>query len=130
MQAWPRPSSGPNGVYTRPTNRGAGLRGTGLLPGVFSPVCVRSPATAQKGGATSIPPRRTLILMRSLLDFFGGLYQLTRLAVISRFRFKGPYWRWRLHTAFGRGYPASKATLIKSILDYGVWMHRMRRGRV
>jgi hypothetical protein len=66
--------------------------------------------------------------MRTLLDTLGGLYQLTRLAVLSRFRFRGPYWRWRLHTAFGRGFPPSRWELLRALLAYGRWMHRMRRG--
>lgn len=63
--------------------------------------------------------------MRTLL----GLYELARLALLSRFRFKGPYWTWRLHTAFGRGYPSSKAELIRAVLAYGRWIHDMRRRR-
>jgi hypothetical protein len=67
--------------------------------------------------------------VRSLIDTLGGLYELLRLAVISRFRFSGAYWQWRLQTAFGRGYPASRAELLRSILDYGRWVYRTRRGR-
>lgn len=66
--------------------------------------------------------------MRLILDTIGGLYELLRLGVISRFRFRGPYWQWRLHTAFGRGYPASKLELARSVLSYARWVHRMRRG--
>lgn len=65
-------------------------------------------------------------MIRTILDFFGGLYQLARLGVITRFRFRGEYWQWRLHTAFGRGYPRSRVQLWCSILDYGIWMHRIR----
>lgn len=61
-----------------------------------------------------------------MLDTLGGLWQLLRLAALSRFRFRGPYWQWRLHTAFGRGYPASRRELVRSILDYGRWIHRLR----
>jgi hypothetical protein len=61
-----------------------------------------------------------------VLDLLGGLYELARLAILTRFRFKGPYWQWRLHTAFGRGYPP-RAELIWSVLEYGRWVHRMRR---
>jgi hypothetical protein len=66
--------------------------------------------------------------MRWLCDTLGGLYQLARLAVLSGLRFRGPYWQWRLHTAFGRGYPPTRGELLRSILEYGRWMHRMRRG--
>lgn len=63
--------------------------------------------------------------MRWLLDTLGGMYQLLRLAALSGFRFRGAYWTWRMHTAFGRGYPP-KRELISSILEYGRWMHRHR----
>lgn len=66
--------------------------------------------------------------MRHALDTLGGLYELLRLALISRFRFRGPYWQWRLHTAFGRGMPP-RAELIHSVLDYARWVYRSRRGR-
>ncbi|MCC6660516.1 MAG: hypothetical protein IT437_06475 [Phycisphaerales bacterium] len=66
--------------------------------------------------------------MRRLLDTLGGLYQLARLGVLTRFRFRGPYWQWRLHTAFGRGHPPRRE-LVRSVLEYGRWMHRMRRDR-
>lgn len=67
--------------------------------------------------------------MPSPLDILGGLWQLLRLGWISRFRFMGPYWQWRLHTAFGKGYPSSRWELVKSVISYGIWMHRMRRFR-
>jgi hypothetical protein len=64
--------------------------------------------------------------MRRFLETLGGLYQLARLGVISKFRFKGAYWQWRMHTAFGRGYPSTRAELIRSTLEYGRWMHRLK----
>lgn len=66
--------------------------------------------------------------MRSFVETLFGLYRLLGLAVCSRFRFRGPYWTWRLHTAFGRGYPGSRWDLVRGVLAYGRWMHRMRRG--
>ena len=65
--------------------------------------------------------------MRRLCDNFAGLWQLFRLARLSGFRFKGPYWTWRMQTAFGRGMPATRAELYRSVLEYGRWMARMRR---
>jgi len=62
-----------------------------------------------------------------LRDTIGALYELARLAVITRFRFRGPYWRWRFETAFGRGLPASRRELLHRLLDYARWMHRVRR---
>jgi hypothetical protein len=67
--------------------------------------------------------------VQHLLETLGGLYELLRLGLISRFRFRGPYWSWRLHTAFGRGYPRSRAELVRSVLAYGRWIYRTRRGR-
>lgn len=65
--------------------------------------------------------------MRWIRETCGGLYELIRLGFLSGFRFKGAYWQWRLHTAFGRGYPASKGELVRSVLEYGRWIHRLRR---
>ena len=67
--------------------------------------------------------------MSRLLDTIGALFQLLRLGLITGFRFRAPYWSWRLHTAFGRGYPLRRRELFASILEYGRWVHRMRRGR-
>lgn len=66
--------------------------------------------------------------VQAIIDWFGGLYELARLAVITRARFNGPYWHWRLHTAFGRGYPP-RAETIRAVLAYGRWVYRSRRGR-
>ncbi len=55
-----------------------------------------------------------------------GLWELCRMALLSGFRIRGAYWNWRLHTAFGRGFPP-KADLIRSVLRYGAWVHRMRK---
>ena len=66
--------------------------------------------------------------VRTILDTLGGCYELARLAVLSRFRFRGAYWSWRTYTAFGRGYPASRWELVRAVLAYARWMHRMRRG--
>jgi len=66
--------------------------------------------------------------MQGVIDTLGGLYELARLAVISRFRFRGAYWTWRMHTAFGRGKPPLPQ-LLSSVLDYGRWAYRTRRMR-
>jgi hypothetical protein len=71
--------------------------------------------------------------MRWLMDTIGGLYQLARLGAVTGFRFRGEYWTWRWHTAFGRGGPGGPGTMgrwemLRSILDYGRWVHRVRRG--
>jgi hypothetical protein len=69
--------------------------------------------------------------MRFLIETIGGLYELFRLGVITRFRFRGPYWTWRMETAFGidpAQYPPFSARL-HAALDYGRWVYRMKRGR-
>ncbi len=66
--------------------------------------------------------------MRWLLDTIGGIWELARLGWITGFRFRGPYWQWRMHTAFGRGMPATRGELVRSVLAYARWVHRMRRG--
>ena len=53
--------------------------------------------------------------MRWLLDTLGGLWQLLRLGVLTRFRFRGDYWQWRLATAFGTNRTATRAELIRSV---------------
>lgn len=65
--------------------------------------------------------------MGKLSDVPGGLFELLRLGIITRFRFRGAYWTWRLHTAFGRGYPASRTELLRSVVRYGIWVRQMRR---
>jgi hypothetical protein len=68
--------------------------------------------------------------VRWVLDTIGGLYELARLAVISRFNLRGPYWTWRLHTAFGRGFPGSRWEMARAVMDYARWVHRMRRNHL
>lgn len=68
-------------------------------------------------------------MLQRVIDTLGGLYELARLACITRCRFRGPYWRWRMETAFGRGLPHSRSELLRSLLHYGVWCYRTRRSR-
>lgn len=77
--------------------------------------------------AQHAPATRGMSHSIRLRDIPGGLYELARLALITRMRFRGPYWTWRLHTAFGRGYPASRAELYASVIEYGIWIRRIRR---
>lgn len=55
-----------------------------------------------------------------------GCFMLLGLLVRSGFRLRGPYWRWRIDTAFGRGLPESRWERIHTTIDYGAWMWRMR----
>jgi hypothetical protein len=69
--------------------------------------------------------------MRHLLDMLGGLWELLLLAGRSRFRLRSGYWRWRAETAFGAG-PQPRPTRwrrARAVLEYGRWVHRMKRGR-
>lgn len=67
--------------------------------------------------------------MRKLIDTIGGIYELARLALISRFRMRSAYWRWRFETAFGSD-TAKRPNWIarmRATIDYGRWVHRMRK---
>ncbi len=63
------------------------------------------------------------------IDTLGGIFELLRLGVLTRFRFRGEYWRWRLHTAFGAAGPGSCREGFAAIMDYGRWVYRIRRTR-
>ena len=67
--------------------------------------------------------------MRRLRDTLGGVWELTALAVASRFRLSNRYWRWRDETAFGSD-PAVRPGSIarwRAMLAYGRWVYRMKR---
>ncbi len=69
--------------------------------------------------------------MRGVLNTLGGLWELARLGVQTRFKFTGPYWRWRIDTAFGTDpvrWPPRRQRL-HAMLDYARWMYRMKRRR-
>ncbi|MFN7020097.1 MAG: hypothetical protein ACK4WH_02055 [Phycisphaerales bacterium] len=68
-------------------------------------------------------------MLRNILELPCALFCLLRLAIRTRFRFRGEYWSWRLNTAYGRGMPSSRWALILSTIDYGRWMHRTLRMR-
>ncbi|MEN0020947.1 MAG: hypothetical protein AAF747_08710 [Planctomycetota bacterium] len=64
--------------------------------------------------------------MSVLTDAIGGMWALLRLGIATRFSFTGPYWTWRMQTAFGRGMPESKLEMLVAVYRYAVWMHRMK----
>lgn len=66
-------------------------------------------------------------MITRLRDAFGAAYELARLAVLTRFRFRGQYWQWRMETAFGRGMPATRRELFRRLFEYAKWMRRMRK---
>lgn len=66
-----------------------------------------------------MPPVRTLT----------AIYALFLLAIRSRFRLRGAYWRWREETAFGTDptrHPPFRERM-RMILEYGHWVHQMRK---
>lgn len=68
--------------------------------------------------------------MGRVVDFFGSLWVLMSLAMVSKFRLKGRYWSWRLMTAFPDGSPpGGKIGFVRFGLDYGRWAWRIRRLR-
>lgn len=64
--------------------------------------------------------------LRALRDTLGAIYQLARLFALSGFRRSAPYWAWRTHTAIGNA-TMPKRELVRAALEYGRWVHRMRR---
>jgi hypothetical protein len=68
-------------------------------------------------------------MIRWAIDTLGGLIELCRLALVSRFRLRSRYWQWRWQTAFGRGAPATRLETVAAVLQYARWVRRMRRGQ-
>ena len=84
----------------------------------------RAPDMMYRNAVTSV-----CSFMRALIETVGGLWCLMRLAIQSRFRLRGPYWRWRMETAFGHQPERSPSrwTRWRAVIDYGRWVYRMRR---
>lgn len=66
-------------------------------------------------------------LTRAWTETAGGLVLLARLGLVTRFRLRGAYWRWRTDTAFGRGWPTGRWARLHAIIDYTRWLWRMHR---
>lgn len=66
--------------------------------------------------------------MGLLRDLPLATYELARMAIVARFRLRGPYYTWRWQTAFGRGTPP-RAELLRGLVEFGAWAHRVRTGR-
>ncbi|MCP3904231.1 MAG: hypothetical protein GY715_11420 [Planctomycetes bacterium] len=69
--------------------------------------------------------------MRFLIDTLGGLWELALLGARTGFRIRGPYWRWRIETAFGSdpGRRPPRRQRVHAVLEYARWIYRMKRGR-
>ena len=65
---------------------------------------------------------------RVLLDACIGFL---RLAIATRFRLRGAYWRWRMETAFGtdRSKCPDRKQMVRLAIEYAAWTTRMRRLR-
>ncbi len=63
------------------------------------------------------------------LSLVVAIFALLRLGVLTRFALSGPYWSWRLHTAYGdpstNAVPQSRR--ISHILTYAHWTSHMAR---
>lgn len=68
-------------------------------------------------------------MIRSLLDFLGGLFEMIRMGVISKFKLRGQYWSWRTHTAFPESNPPRGQSMPRLALEYFIWAHRIRKLR-
>lgn len=56
-----------------------------------------------------------------------GLLGLTLLGFATRFRLRGAYWHWRMHTAFPGGTPrGGRSEMVRLALEYGAWSWRTR----
>ncbi|HMN96278.1 MAG TPA: hypothetical protein PKC43_08195 [Phycisphaerales bacterium] len=67
--------------------------------------------------------------MRNPIRVATALWALFVLLSRTRFRRGGRYWRWRDETAFGLD-PTRRPSAAErrgAMLDYGEWVHRMKR---
>lgn len=67
-------------------------------------------------------------MIRDSLNLLGGLLALARLACLGALNSRNRYWQWRRHTAFGKS-PVSRGERFRAVLEYGRWVHAMRRFR-
>lgn len=67
--------------------------------------------------------------MQTLRNLIPGILGLLHLGFATRFRIRGPYWRWRMETALGADRTAwpSRGDRFRSILAYGAWARRIRK---
>lgn len=64
-------------------------------------------------------------------SYIVAIFALIRLGLLTRFALSGPYWSWRLHTAYGDPSTKTKAVpqsqRITHILTYARWTSHMAR---
>ncbi|MCC6908788.1 MAG: hypothetical protein IT430_12660 [Phycisphaerales bacterium] len=61
-------------------------------------------------------------------NFIGGLLALARFATMGALGRHNRYWQWRRSTAFG-DFEVPPREKRRALLDYGRWVHMMRRFR-
>jgi len=68
--------------------------------------------------------------MHAFLDTVGGIWELAILVLRGGLRRDNAYWRWRRETAFGTDPDAMppRRERWRAMLEYGRWVHRMKRG--
>lgn len=57
-----------------------------------------------------------------------GVWGLGLVAVETRLRVRGPYWAWRMQTAYGTQRPG-RGELLRDALAFGAWRVEMGRHR-
>ncbi len=62
------------------------------------------------------------------MQTISALWNLFLLGWKTGFRMRGPYWRWRMETAFGTDAARmpTAAARRRAVLEYGAWVGRMR----
>jgi len=68
-------------------------------------------------------------MIRGLLDLLGGLTEMVRVGILSRFNLRGEYWTWRTHTAFPGGETPAGQSKPRLALEFFIWAHRIRKLR-
>jgi hypothetical protein len=67
-------------------------------------------------------------MVRSLTESVRAVWNLSRLLLATRGRWRGAYWRWRYETAFGRDESRLPPPRVrrKALMKYGAWVGTMR----
>ncbi len=65
-------------------------------------------------------------MIGSIVNLIGGMYEMMRMGLLSRFRLGGRYWRWRTETAFPGG---KSERSMRLLFEYFMWVSRIRHLR-
>lgn len=63
------------------------------------------------------------------MQTLSGLLELFRLGLVTKFRLRGRYWRWRMETALGsdRSRWPDRRERRRAFTRYGAWARRIRK---